>query len=126
MKPVAGGRHILTWILLLLLFTPNAFGRWWPRRTRPQQFTASAFSVKGTTADGDRTHRGTVAADPAILPLGSRIRIRGAGRYSGIYTVADTGSKVNGRHVDIYMRTEAEAKQFGKKTVTVQVLRTQT
>lgn len=78
--------------------------------------------MKGTTADGGKAHKGTVAADPAVLPLGSKIRIKGAGKYSGVYTVADTGGKVNGRHVDIFVPNEAAAKQFGNKSVTVDIL----
>ncbi|MDQ6708392.1 MAG: 3D domain-containing protein [Acidobacteriota bacterium] len=80
--------------------------------------------MKGTTADGGETHRGIVAADPAVLPLGSKIRIRGAGRYSGVYTVTDTGDKVNGRHIDIFVPDAAAARKFGKKSVTVDILHT--
>jgi len=54
-----------------------------------------------------------------ILPLNSRIRVEGAGPYSGVYSVEDTGPKVAGRHIDIYMNTLAEVKKFGKKTVRV-------
>lgn len=85
------------------------------------QATAYAQDSK-PTASGTIPHRGIVAADPAILPLGSAIRIAGAGRYSGQYTVTETGAKVNGRHIDIYMPSAAEAKRFGKKMVRVQVL----
>ncbi len=91
-------------------------------RVRFQKFTASAYSVKGETATGDSTHRGTAAADPAVIPLGSKIRIRGAGKYSGVYLVKDTGPKVNGRQIDIYIPNEAAAKRFGKKEVTVEIL----
>ncbi|MDQ6665766.1 MAG: 3D domain-containing protein [Acidobacteriota bacterium] len=109
---------------MVSVLLPQASGasRLWRLRHRSQPFIASAFSVKGTTADGGDTHRGIVAADPTVLPLGSKIRIRGAGRYSGVYTVTDTGDKVNGRHVDIFMPDEAAAKKFGKKSVTIDVL----
>ncbi|MDQ6699024.1 MAG: 3D domain-containing protein [Acidobacteriota bacterium] len=91
-------------------------------RVRSQRFTATAYSVKGETATGDATHRRTAAADPAVIPLGSRIRIRGAGKYSGVYLVKDTGPKVKGRQIDIYIPSEAAAKRFGKKDVTVEIL----
>lgn len=86
-------------------------------------FTATANSVEGITASGTKTHEGIVAADPAVLPLGSRIRIYGAGKYSGEYVVRDTGGKVNGRVIDIYMPSTAEAKRFGRRKVKVEVLR---
>lgn len=55
-----------------------------------------------------------MAADRKVLPLNSRIRIYGAGRYSGEYIVEDTGAKVDGHHIDVYMPTLAEAKKFGQ------------
>jgi 3D (Asp-Asp-Asp) domain-containing protein len=78
------------------------------------------------TAAGTVPHEGIVASDPAVLPLGSRIRITAAGAYNGVYTVTDTGSKVNGRHIDLCLPTAAEAKHFGKKIVLVRVLETGT
>ncbi len=102
--------------ILALLIVPISAAR---RMT----FTATAHSQKGETADGTRSRRGVVAADPRVLPLGSRIRIRGAGKYSGVYRVEDTGPAVKGRTVDIFLRTPAEAKRFGRKRVRVEVLR---
>jgi 3D (Asp-Asp-Asp) domain-containing protein len=84
---------------------------------------ATAHSIEGETAQGTRSRPGTVAADPAVLPLGSRIRLTGAGKYSGEYSVEDTGRKVDGNHIDIYLRSNAEAKRFGRKRVTVTVIR---
>lgn len=83
--------------------------------------TAFAQHSKPTAA-GTVPHEGIVAADPRVLPLGSRIRGRGAGAYDGVYTVTDTGSRVDGRHIDLYVPTAAEAKRFGKKRVRVEVL----
>jgi 3D (Asp-Asp-Asp) domain-containing protein len=91
---------------------------------RAMTFSATAHSVEGETAAGTVSRPGTAAADPAVLPLGTRIRVLGAGKYSGVYTIEDTGAKVKGREIDIYMRTGAEAKQFGKRPVRVIVLKT--
>ncbi len=63
-----------------------------------------------------------VAADPSILPIGTRIKIRHAGRFSGEYVVADTGLKVEGRKLDIYMPNAAACKKFGIKPVRVRVI----
>jgi 3D (Asp-Asp-Asp) domain-containing protein len=86
------------------------------------KYVATAYSVTGKTASGEYTHRHIVAADPDILPIGTRIRIRRAGRYSGEYVVADTGEKIVGRKLDIYLPSAAECKKFGKKVVRVTVL----
>jgi 3D (Asp-Asp-Asp) domain-containing protein len=88
---------------------------------------ATAFTNDAhPTAAGTVAHEGIVAADPAVLPLGSRIRIARAGIYNGVYTVTDTGNKINGRHIDIYIADRAAAKEFGKKIVLVRLLRTGT
>ncbi len=93
-------------------------------RTHWIRCTATAYSTRGETADGDVTkYRQTIAADPNIIPLGSRVQIAGAGRWSGTYTVTDTGRKVRGNSVDIFIPSEAAAKEFGKKRVRVRILR---
>jgi len=94
------------------------------RQHRPtvRYFIATAYSVEGTGASGKWSHPGTVAADRTILPLNSRIRVYGAGRYSGEYTVEDTGGKVDGHHIDLYMPSNAEAKKFGRQRVKVVIL----
>ncbi len=63
-----------------------------------------------------------MAADPNVLPLGSRIRVSGAGTYSGEYTVVDSGRKVKGKVIDIYMSSVPEARKFGRKKVEVEIL----
>ena len=85
-------------------------------------FEATAYSITGTTASGMQTRPGIVAADPEMLPLGSRIRVQDAGRYSGLYTVADTGPAVQGREIDIFIPDGAEAKRFGRRRVRVEIL----
>lgn len=87
-----------------------------------QTFTATAYTIEGKTASGGHTHAGVVAADPRVLPIGTRIRISDAGSYSGVYTVTDTGRAIKGRELDIYIANNAEAKKFGTKTVKVEVL----
>ena len=86
------------------------------------QFTATAYTNPGKTASGTQTREGICAADPAVLPFGSRIRVTGAGQYSGDYTVRDSGRKIDGREIDLYIADDAEAKRFGKKQVAVEVL----
>jgi len=69
-----------------------------------------AALIGGQIAAGTVPHRGIVAADPAVLLLGTFIRITGAGPYNGIYLVTDTGDKIAGRHIDLYVPTAAEAR----------------
>jgi 3D (Asp-Asp-Asp) domain-containing protein len=85
-------------------------------------YVATAYAQQGVTASGEYTHRHVVAADPSILPLGTRIKVTRAGRYSGEYVVADTGGKIQGRRLDIYLPSEAACRKFGRRRVKVRVL----
>jgi 3D (Asp-Asp-Asp) domain-containing protein len=57
-----------------------------------------------------------------VLPTGSRIRVGGAGPYDGEYIVKDTGREIKGHAIDIYIANDAEAKRFGRKRMTVEVV----
>jgi 3D (Asp-Asp-Asp) domain-containing protein len=106
-----------------LAFVPEGTAQ---KRTHRKSFRgiATAYSDGGITAKGNLTRPGTAAADPAFIPLGSKIRVSGAGAYSGVYTVTDTGRKVDGREVDLYIPNAREAKVFGRKPVRVTILET--
>jgi 3D (Asp-Asp-Asp) domain-containing protein len=81
-----------------------------PRAEVPAtSFEATAYSIEGETASGAQTRKGIVAADPKVLPVGSRIRVQGAGQYDGEYTVTDTGPEIKGHEIDIYVANNDEA-----------------
>src|SRR5947209_3292604 len=40
-----------------------------------ETYTATAYSLRGRTASGKPVARGVIAADPRVLPLGTRVRI---------------------------------------------------
>ena len=92
------------------------------RTNGPYRVEATAFDLSGITRAGTRP-RGVVSADSSFLPLGTRIRVTGAGQFSGIYLVTDTGAKVVGRHIDIYVPSRILAKRFGRKLIFVSVLK---
>ena len=87
----------------------------------PTSYVATAYSLRGRTASGRPVAKGLIAADPRHLPLGSRVRLE-AGAYSGEYLVADTGSMVRGRRIDIWTPSSREAMRFGRRTVKLTVL----
>jgi len=88
------------------------------------RFDATAYCKGDTTAAGTSVKRGIAAADPSLLPVGSVIHIDSLGaRHNGIYTVMDTGPAVSGREIDLYMWNCTEALAFGKRSVTLTVLR---
>jgi 3D (Asp-Asp-Asp) domain-containing protein len=94
-------------------------------RSLAVQLTAySASEAEGTagglTASGARVRPGTVAVDPAVIPLGSKLRIEG---LPGVYRAEDTGGGVRGAHVDVFMDSRGAALEFGRRaSVRVEVL----
>lgn len=95
-----------------------------PRMGSHMGFTATAYCKGEMTSAGVSPQSGIAAADPALLPEGSVVQVEGVpDRYRGIYTVMDTGPKVIGRHVDLYMWSCIEALSFGRRPITLTVLR---
>lgn len=84
-------------------------------------YVATAYSLRGRTASGKMVSKGLIAADPRVLPLGSRVRLEVPG-YHGEYLVADTGGMIKGRRIDIWIPTSKEAMRFGRRTVKLTVL----
>lgn len=87
-------------------------------------FTATAYCKGETTASGVVVRTGIAAADPALLPVGTVVRVDMPNpRYSGIWTIMDTGPAVQGRVLDLYLWSCKEALAFGRRPVRVTVLR---
>jgi 3D (Asp-Asp-Asp) domain-containing protein len=87
-------------------------------------FSATAYCKGTTTASGTEVRTGIAAADDAILPVGSVVNVTtDKANYNGVYTIMDTGPKVQGRLLDLYMWSCKEALAFGRKPIQVTVLR---
>lgn len=88
------------------------------QETRPCVFTVTAYCpcekccgvyANGYTATGAKATQGvTVAADPAVLPMGTEIQIDGH-----TYTVQDTGGAIAGYRLDLYFDSHEDALQWG-------------
>jgi len=87
-----------------------------------RSFDATAYSLKGVTRSGVYVRRGFIAADPSVLPLGSVVQVT-AGKYTGVYTVEDTGGKIKGHIIDVWVPSRREALQFGRQKVKVEVIK---
>lgn len=80
----------------------------------PQLGQAQPITASGTTARAGRT----VAVDPKVIPLGSRIYIEGLGER----IAEDVGGGVKGHHIDVYLGTLPQAFDFGVRRGRVTVI----
>jgi 3D (Asp-Asp-Asp) domain-containing protein len=95
-----------------------------PQAGAQLSFTATAYCKGETTASGVVVRTGIAAADPSLLPVGTVVRVdMPNSRYSGIWTVMDTGPAVQGRLIDLYLWSCHEALAFGRRPVRLTVLR---
>ncbi len=80
---------------------------------------ATAYTHTGNrTYTGTWPSRGTIAVDPAVIPLGTQLWVEGY----GIGIAADTGGAIRGNKIDLFMETRSECIEWGRRTVLVRIL----
>jgi cystine transport system substrate-binding protein len=77
--------------------------------------SSTGYSLPGHTATGIPTGWGVVAVDPSVIPLGTRLTVPGYGQ--GV--AADTGGAVRGADIDLWFPTLAQARAWGRRTITI-------
>ncbi|WP_373325884.1 peptidoglycan-binding protein [Sporomusa paucivorans] len=93
------------------------------RYSRSIVMKASAYTAHDPgngsyTYRGNYLRKGLVAVDPSVIPLGTRLYIKGYG-----YAVADDiGSAIKGNRIDLAYENRREALAFGVRQVTVYIL----
>ncbi|HKV43008.1 MAG TPA: 3D domain-containing protein [Blastocatellia bacterium] len=96
-------------------------GHWESTHSSFESFSATAYCLHGRTSTGMSTRKGLIAADPRVLPMGSIVHIE-AGSYSGTYLVLDTGGRIRGKVIDIYLPDAVQARQFGRRSIKLKVI----
>lgn len=77
------------------------------------------------TASGTVTQYGTVAVDPSVIPLGTRVFVIAddGRRWSyGPGLAEDTGGLIKGNRIDLFFMTGAEADTFGVRNAKIYIL----
>jgi 3D (Asp-Asp-Asp) domain-containing protein len=77
--------------------------------------SSTGYSLPGRTATGLPVGWGVVSVDPSVIPLGTKLTIPGYGE--GV--AADVGSAVRGNDIDLWFPTLAQARSWGRRTVTI-------
>lgn len=79
-------------------------------KIRLGNFKLTFYGDDTITATGKKPQiNHTIAVDPRVIPLGSKVYIEGMGTYYA----EDTGGAIKGNILDVFVRTEAEANQLG-------------
>ncbi len=78
---------------------------------------AVAYHLPGRTASGLPVGIGVIAVDPLVIPLGTRVFVPGYGAA----VAADTGTAIRGNIIDLWMPSTAQARAWGRRTVTITV-----
>lgn len=84
---------------------------------------STAYYGHGTTALGLKPVRNpnglsTIAVDPNVIPLGTKVYVSGY----GLAIAADTGGAIKGNIIDVFLNSYEECYSWGRKQVTVQIL----
>lgn len=81
----------------------------------PVPVLVTAYCLNGTTRRGRYVRAGIVAADPHLFPLSRYIELYAGTKYLGRFLVDDTGSRIRGAHIDMWVPTCREAIIFGRQ-----------
>lgn len=88
----------------------------------PVPVLVTAYCLSGTTRRGRYVRPGIVAADRKLFPLSRYIELYAGEKYLGRFLIDDTGSKIRGAHIDVWVPTCREAKIFGRQRGTAMLL----
>jgi 3D (Asp-Asp-Asp) domain-containing protein len=90
----------------LASYGPPAYGD-------PVPVLLTSYCLRGTTRRGRYVRDGIVAADPRLFPLSRYIELYVGKKYYGRFLVDDTGRKIKGPHLDVWIPSCRDAKIFG-------------
>jgi uncharacterized protein YabE (DUF348 family) len=108
------------------------------RYTKTRKMTATAYTAfdsgmngKGITANGSKVKSFHTIAAPPNIPFGTKVYIPELVNYwakrgvsiSGIFTVEDRGGAIKGNKIDIYMEDKSTTLNWGRRSVTIYILR---
>ncbi|MBP2078047.1 3D domain-containing protein [Oceanobacillus polygoni] len=90
--------------------------------------TSTAYTVKsaggsGITSTGINLNKNpnakVIAVDPSVIPLGSIVDVEGYGHA----IAGDIGSAIKGKKIDVFVPTQADAYNWGVRTVKVTIVK---
>lgn len=77
-----------------------------------------AYCLYGYTSTGSYVKNGTIAVDPDIIPMGSKIYVPGYGWGKA----SDCGGAIQGNIIDIWMPSYNECINWGNQSLTITII----
>lgn len=81
-------------------------------------YAGDTITYMGTTPVRDPDGISTIAVDPSIIPLGSKVYIPGY----GLAIASDTGGLIKGNRIDLFLNFEDECINWGVQTVSLYLI----
>jgi len=80
-----------------------------------------AFGITSTGTRAKRTSSGfsSIAVDPRVIPLGTKVYVQGY----GCAIAEDIGGAIKGNSIDVYFDSDSEALNWGVKLISVYILK---
>lgn len=81
--------------------------------------SATAYSGHTITATGTVPKWGTIAVDPTVIPYGTKVYIPQFDKY---FIAEDCGGGIKGNKIDIFMNSESQCNNWGKRTIDIYIV----
>ena len=86
-------------------------------------YTGDTITYTGTTPVRDPNGISTIAVDPSIIPLGSKVYIPGyIPSLGGVYVAEDCGGAIKGNKIDLFLNSENDCINWGVQTVSLYII----
>ena len=89
------------------------------RGGKHMKVVATAYAGDTITSTGTIPRWGTIAVDPRVIPYGTKVYIP---QFNMTFTAEDCGGAIKGNKIDIFMNSEKECYNWGRRTVDTYIL----
>ena len=94
-----------------------------PQYGEPVPVMLTSYCLRGTTRRGRYVRPGIIAADPEFFPMARYVELYVGRKYYGRFLVDDTGRKIRGNHIDVWLPSCVDARNFGVRRGTAVLMR---
>lgn len=79
---------------------------------------STSYCQGSVTATGTQARWGVIAVDPNVIPFGTKVYIP---QFDKVFIAEDTGGAIKGNKIDIFMNSESQCIQWGRRTIDIYI-----